>query len=41
MKISSVTVLKAYIKRIQEIQPVLNCVVDERFQEALQVLKSK
>jgi Asp-tRNA(Asn)/Glu-tRNA(Gln) amidotransferase A subunit family amidase len=29
--------LKAYIKRIKELQPALNCVVDERFEEALKV----
>jgi len=35
-KISSVTVLKAFIQRILEVNPLLNCVVDERFADALQ-----
>lgn len=31
----SVEVLKAFIERIQEVNPLLNCVVDERFSDAL------
>lgn len=36
-KIKSETIVKAYIKRIKQIQPVLNCVVDERFDDAIKV----
>ena len=34
-KVTSVEVMKAFIERIQEVNPLLNCVVDERFSEAL------
>jgi Asp-tRNA(Asn)/Glu-tRNA(Gln) amidotransferase A subunit family amidase len=34
-QIKSVDVLKAFIARIDEINPITNCVVDERFLEAL------
>lgn len=33
-QITSVEVLKTFIERIQEVNPLLNCVVDERFSEA-------
>ncbi|CAL4077129.1 unnamed protein product, partial [Meganyctiphanes norvegica] len=33
--LTSVQVVKAFIARIQEINPILNCMVDERFTEAL------
>lgn len=33
---TSTHVVKAFIRRIQQINPLLNCVVDERFDEALQ-----
>lgn len=35
IQLSSVTVIKAFIQRIQEVNPILNCVVDERFADAL------
>lgn len=34
-QITSVEVLKTFIERVQEVNPLLNCVVDERFSEAL------
>ncbi|KAL7034055.1 hypothetical protein ACKWTF_007831 [Chironomus riparius] len=34
-KITSVEVMQAFIERIEEINPIINCVVDERFAEAL------
>ncbi|XP_047105781.1 fatty-acid amide hydrolase 2-A [Schistocerca piceifrons] len=34
-KVSSVQVIEAYIARIKEINPILNCMVDERFSDAL------
>lgn len=34
-KITSLEVMKAFIERIQEVNPLLNCCVDERFSEAL------
>lgn len=33
---TSVEVLETFIARIKEVNPILNCVVDERFSEALQ-----
>ncbi|XP_069696684.1 fatty-acid amide hydrolase 2-like isoform X2 [Periplaneta americana] len=35
-KVTSVEVIKTFIARIKEINPILNCVVDERFNEALE-----
>lgn len=35
LQVTSVEVLKAFIERIQEVNPLINCVVDERFSEAL------
>lgn len=35
-KITSVDVISAYIRRIREVQPVINAVVEARFEEALQ-----
>ncbi|KAG0729044.1 Fatty-acid amide hydrolase 2 [Chionoecetes opilio] len=35
-KLSSEEVVKSFIARIKEINPILNCVVDDRFEEALQ-----
>ncbi|CAN7999572.1 unnamed protein product [Ixodes hexagonus] len=34
-KLKSVDVLRAYVKRLEEVNPALNAVVDTRFQEAL------
>ncbi|KAK8762642.1 hypothetical protein V5799_026095 [Amblyomma americanum] len=34
-EVKSVDVVSAYIKRIQEVQPIINAVVDDRFEEAL------
>ncbi|KAK8766539.1 hypothetical protein V5799_006681 [Amblyomma americanum] len=34
-EVKSVDVVGAYIKRIQEVQPIINAIVDERFEEAL------
>ncbi|XP_064474012.1 fatty-acid amide hydrolase 2-like [Ornithodoros turicata] len=34
-KVKSVDVVKAYIKRIRQVQPMLNTIVDERFQDAV------
>ncbi|KAK8762640.1 hypothetical protein V5799_026093 [Amblyomma americanum] len=34
-KVKSVDLIAAYIKRIQEVQPFINAVVEERFEEAL------
>ncbi|CAO1412679.1 unnamed protein product [Diamesa tonsa] len=34
-KVTSVQVLKTFIERINEVNPLLNCVVDERFTDAL------
>lgn len=33
---TSVEVVKTFIARIKEVNPILNCVVDERFSEALE-----
>lgn len=35
-KLTSVQVVKSFIERINEVNPLLNCVVDERFKEAIQ-----
>ncbi|XP_065342069.1 fatty-acid amide hydrolase 2-B isoform X2 [Cloeon dipterum] len=35
-KISSEEVVKTFISRVEEINPILNCVVDQRFEEALE-----
>lgn len=35
VQLTSVAVVKAFIQRIQEVNPLLNCVVDERFADAL------
>ncbi|CAN7999568.1 unnamed protein product [Ixodes hexagonus] len=34
-KVSSVDVVRAYASRVSEVEPLLNCVVDERFRDAL------
>lgn len=34
-QITSTEVLKTFIERVQEVNPLLNCVVDERFSDAL------
>lgn len=33
-QLSSIKVLNAFIERIKEVNPLLNCVVDERFEDA-------
>lgn len=38
-QLSSEEVVKSYIERIKAIQPVLNCVVECRFEEALKEAK--
>ncbi|XP_054930507.1 fatty-acid amide hydrolase 2-A-like isoform X2 [Dermacentor andersoni] len=38
-KIKSVDLVSAYIRRIREVQPVINAVVEERFEEALEDAK--
>lgn len=38
-KVTSEEVVLAFIRRIKEINPILNCVVDERFDEALKEAK--
>ncbi|GFT92926.1 fatty-acid amide hydrolase 2-A [Nephila pilipes] len=35
-QISSTEVVKAYINRIKQVQPIVNAIVDERFSEAIQ-----
>uniref|UniRef100_A0A023GDQ2 Putative lipid particle n=1 Tax=Amblyomma triste TaxID=251400 RepID=A0A023GDQ2_AMBTT len=35
-EVKSVDVISAYIRRIEEVQPIINAVVEERFEEALQ-----
>lgn len=35
-QVTSVEVVETFIARIKEVNPVLNCVVDERFSEALE-----
>ncbi|XP_034654757.1 fatty-acid amide hydrolase 2-A [Drosophila subobscura] len=35
-ELSSVQVLESFIRRIKEVNPILNCVVDERYDQALQ-----
>ncbi|GFT48823.1 fatty-acid amide hydrolase 2-A, partial [Nephila pilipes] len=35
-QISSTEVVKAYINRIRQVQPIVNAIVDERFSEAIQ-----
>lgn len=35
MQLSSVQVVQSFIDRIKEVNPVLNCVVANRFEEAL------
>ncbi|PSN54917.1 Fatty-acid amide hydrolase 2 [Blattella germanica] len=35
-KVTSVEVVESFIARIKEVNPILNCVVDERFQDALE-----
>lgn len=34
-QLSSVQVLESFIRRIKEVNPILNCVVDERYDQAL------
>lgn len=36
VKVTSTQVLNTFIKRIKQVNPTLNCVVDERFEDALQ-----
>uniref|UniRef100_T1GSI4 Amidase domain-containing protein n=1 Tax=Megaselia scalaris TaxID=36166 RepID=T1GSI4_MEGSC len=38
-KLSSLEVMEAFIARCKEINPLLNCVVDNRFEEALKEAK--
>lgn len=38
-QLSSEEVVKSYITRINEIQPLLNCVCEKRFEEALKEAK--
>ncbi|KAL3277972.1 hypothetical protein HHI36_013312 [Cryptolaemus montrouzieri] len=38
-EISSETVIRSYIERISEVNPILNAVIDERFQDALEEAK--
>ncbi|XP_076060373.1 fatty-acid amide hydrolase 2 isoform X2 [Oratosquilla oratoria] len=38
-KLTSEEVVRSFIERIKEINPILNCVVDERFEEALKEAK--
>ncbi|KAH6934943.1 hypothetical protein HPB50_002309 [Hyalomma asiaticum] len=38
-KVKSVDVVSAYIRRIREVQPILNAVVEDRFEEALEDAK--
>ncbi|XP_075546554.1 fatty-acid amide hydrolase 2-A-like [Dermacentor variabilis] len=38
-KVKSVDLISAYIKRIREVQPIINAVVEERFEEALEDAK--
>ncbi|XP_065309380.1 fatty-acid amide hydrolase 2-like [Dermacentor albipictus] len=38
-KVKSVDLVSAYIKRIRDVQPVINAVVEERFEEALEDAK--
>ncbi|XP_063244064.1 fatty-acid amide hydrolase 2-A isoform X2 [Bacillus rossius redtenbacheri] len=38
-KVTSVQVMEVFISRIKEINPILNCVVDERFEAALEEAK--
>lgn len=40
MQLTSKEVVQLYIDRIKEIQPILNCVVEERFEEALKEAQS-
>lgn len=34
-QLTSENVVSSYIERIKEIQPILNCIVEDRFEEAL------
>lgn len=36
---TSESVVRSYIKRIKEIQPILNCVAEDNFEEALKTAK--
>ncbi|KAH7970774.1 hypothetical protein HPB49_015444 [Dermacentor silvarum] len=38
-KVKSVDLISAYIRRIREVQPIINAVVEERFEEALEDAK--
>lgn len=40
LKVSSETVVKAYIARIKEVDPILNVVVEDRFEEALRYART-
>lgn len=40
-EVSSVQVVQSFIDRIKQVNPILNCVVDERFEEALEEAKTK
>lgn len=39
-QLTSEEVVKSFIARIKEINPILNCMVDERFEEALKDAKA-
>lgn len=39
LQLTSVQVLESFIRRIKEVNPLLNCVVDERFDDALKEAK--
>lgn len=39
LQITSESVVQSYIDRIKEIQPVLNCIVEDRFEDALKDAK--
>lgn len=36
LQLTSEDVVSSYIERIKEIQPILNCMVEDRFEEALE-----
>ncbi|EEB15591.1 glutamyl-tRNA amidotransferase subunit A, putative [Pediculus humanus corporis] len=39
-KVTSVEVVQSFIKRIQLVNPILNCVIDDRFEDALEDAKN-
>lgn len=40
LQLTSVEVVKSFIGRIKEINPILNCVVDDRFDDAVKDAKA-